>query len=78
MFNKDRFHNKLALNLGCKRIIKDYRYDINVEYRENDIPIVHIKGPNNVNFEYNPSVETDSQLFEEIDFPANVNFRITA
>lgn len=45
MFNKERFHNQLALNLGYERIIKDTRYTIEVEYNEQDMPIIHIQGP---------------------------------
>ncbi len=67
MFDKERFHNQLALNLGYERIIKDNRYDISIEYRESDRPILHIKGSNNVNIEYDPSEETDSILFHEMD-----------
>ncbi len=67
MFDKERFHNQLALNLGYKRIIKDKRYDISVEYQEYDIPIVHIKGPDNIRLEYNPSEEIDIINTSEID-----------
>ena len=32
MFNKERFHNSLAVNLGCKRLIDDKRFEIKVNY----------------------------------------------
>ena len=28
MFNKDKFHNQLALNLGFERLLNDKRYEI--------------------------------------------------
>lgn len=31
MFDKDRFHNQLALNLGYQRIVNDKRININVD-----------------------------------------------
>lgn len=31
MFNKDRFHNQLALNLGCQRIVNDKRINISID-----------------------------------------------
>jgi hypothetical protein len=67
MFNKDRFHNQLALALGCKRIIRDCRYDINVEYLEHDIPIVRITGPDNLKIEYNPTEEGDTSKTLDLD-----------
>lgn len=30
MFNKDRFHNQLALNLGYQRIVNDKRINISI------------------------------------------------
>lgn len=41
MFNKDRFHNQLALNLGYQRIVNDKRITIEVE--EADDPWVTLK-----------------------------------
>ena len=38
MFDKDRFHNALALSLGYERIIKDKRFSIEVE--NSDDPLV--------------------------------------
>lgn len=31
MFNKDRFHNQLALNLGYQRIVNDKRINISLD-----------------------------------------------
>lgn len=31
MFNKDRFHNQLALNLGYQRIVNDKRINISID-----------------------------------------------
>ena len=55
MFNKDRFHNQLALNLGCERILKDTRYSIKVEYDEQGFPVVSITGLNNERIVFNAS-----------------------
>lgn len=32
MFNKERFHNSLAINMGCKRLIDNKRFSININY----------------------------------------------
>lgn len=42
MFNKERFHNVLALSLGYERIVKDNRISISVEEKSED-PWVTIK-----------------------------------
>ena len=55
MFNKDRFHNQLALNLGCERILKDTRDSIKVEYDEQGFPVVSITGLNNERIVFNAS-----------------------
>ena len=34
MFNKDRFHNQLALNLGYQRIVKDKRINISIDDKQ--------------------------------------------
>lgn len=61
MFNKDRFHNQLALNLGYERILKDTHYSIKVEYDEQGTPVVSIMGLNNERIVFNASenVEMD-------------------
>ena len=41
MFNKDRFHNALALSLGYERIVKDKRITIDVD--DSDVPWVMLK-----------------------------------
>lgn len=55
MFDKDRFHNQLALNLGCERILKAPRYSIKVEYNEQGTPVVSIMGLNNERIVFNAS-----------------------
>ena len=42
MFDKERFHNQLALNLGYERIVNNKRYNIKIEYDKQDIPVVTI------------------------------------
>ncbi len=34
MFNKERFHNQLALNLGYQRIINDKRINISIDDKQ--------------------------------------------
>ena len=34
MFDKDRFHNQLALNLGYKRIVNDKRINISIDEKQ--------------------------------------------
>ena len=34
MFNKDRFHNQLALNLGYQRIVNDKRINISIDEKQ--------------------------------------------
>jgi len=34
MFNKDRFHNQLALNLGYQRIVNDKRISIRIDDKQ--------------------------------------------
>lgn len=41
MFNKERFHNALALSLGYERIVKDKRITIQVD--DSDDPWVTLK-----------------------------------
>ncbi len=41
MFDKERFHNALALSLGYERIVKDRQISIEVE--ESDVPWVTLK-----------------------------------
>lgn len=47
MFNKDRFHNLLALNLGCQRIVNDKRINISIDdkkYPEDVVVSIAIDG----------------------------------
>ena len=34
MFDKDRFHNQLALNLGCQRIVNDKSINIAIDDKQ--------------------------------------------
>lgn len=34
MFNKDKFHNQLALNLGYQRIVNDKRINISIDDKQ--------------------------------------------
>ena len=47
MFNKDRFHNQLALNLGYRRIVNDKRINISIDdkqYSDDMIVSICIEG----------------------------------
>ena len=47
MFNKDRFHNQLALNLGYQRIVNDKHINLVIDDRQypNDVLIyINIEG----------------------------------
>ena len=47
MFNKDRFHNQLALNLGYQRIVNDKRINISMDdlqYFDDVMIFIHIDG----------------------------------
>ncbi len=41
MFDKERFHNALALSLGYERIVKDKR--ITIEVDDSDVPFILLK-----------------------------------
>lgn len=41
MFNKEKFHNELAMRLGYERIVKDKKIQISLE--ESDDPWVTLK-----------------------------------
>ena len=65
MFDKERFHNILALSLGYERIVKDKRITIEVE--DSDDPLVTLKFqgcPEVVRFK--ASVKTGAVLAENI------------
>lgn len=65
MFDKERFHNALALSLGYERIVNDKRISIEVE--ESDDPWVTLKFqgcPEVVRFK--ASGELDAVLSEKI------------
>ena len=63
MFNKERFHNQLALNLGYERLLKDSRYDIKVDYNDSDNPIVSVQGPGDLNILFKASEANSKQDF---------------
>ena len=65
MFNKERFHNALALSLGYERIIKDKR--ITIEVDDSDDPWVTLKCdgfPERVRFKAS-EIDDDSVLEAE-------------
>ena len=39
MFNRERFHNQLALNLGYERLLNDNRYEIRIIDADDNISI---------------------------------------
>lgn len=44
MFDKERFHNALALSLGYERIVKDKRISIDVDDSDDPCVTLKIKG----------------------------------
>ena len=63
MFNKERFHNALALSLGYERIVKDKRITIQVD--DSDDPWVTLKfqeSPEVISFK--ASAEADAAEFK--------------
>ena len=58
MFDKERFHNALALSLGYERIVKDRRITIEVEDSEDPWVTLKFKGcPEAVRFKATGKVE---------------------
>ena len=78
MFEKDRFHNALALSLGYERIVKDKRITIQVE--ESDDPWVTLKihGCSEI-FRFKASGEVDTVLTAEaLEFQNDIKVIIDA
>ena len=48
MFNKERFHNALALSLGYERIVKDKRITIEVDEADGPWVTLNIQGQHGV------------------------------
>lgn len=40
MFDKDRFHNQLALNLGYQRIVNDKRINISIDDKQHSDDVI--------------------------------------
>ena len=65
MFDKERFHNALALSLGYERIVKDKRISIDVDDSDDPWVTLKIQGyPEVVRFK--ASGDTDVALTEKI------------
>ena len=65
MFDKERFHNALALSLGYERIVKDKRITIEVE--ESEEPWVTLKFQDCTEVvRFKASDEADAALAEKI------------
>ena len=77
MFDKERFHNALALSLGYERIVKDKR--ITIEVDDSDNPWVSLKFNNSPDvIRFKASGEADTALVgrttamqDEIDYIAD-------
>ena len=69
MFNKERFHNALALSLGYERIVKDKRISIEVEESEDPWVTLKFQGsPEVVRFKASSEADADeSKVDTEID-----------
>ena len=64
MFDKERFHNQLALNLGYERIVNNKRYNIKIEYDKQDIPVVTVLWHDNQNYVIHV---TDNGLLQDME-----------
>jgi hypothetical protein len=63
MFDKERFHNALALSLGYERIVKDKRITIQVDDSDDPWVILKLEGsPEAIRFK--ASGEADSAEFK--------------
>ena len=62
MFNKERFHNELAMRLGYERIVNDKRILISVE--ESDDPVVTLKVQGCEDIRFKASEDTESVVSE--------------
>ena len=63
MFDKERFHNALALSLGYERIVKDKRITIQVDDSDDLWVTLKIQGSSEV-IRFKASGEADSDLVE--------------
>ena len=57
MFNKERFHNELAMRLGYERIVNDKRIIISVEDSEDPWVTLEVQGHEDIRF--NAAVNAD-------------------
>ena len=64
MFDKERFHNQLALNLGYERIVNNKLYNIKIEYDKQDIPVVTVLWHDNQNYVIHV---TDNGLLQDME-----------
>ena len=67
MYNKENFHNALALALGYEQIVKDKRLNICVDDSNDDAPIVTISVVGtSVKINYN-AIEDYADVLRQID-----------
>lgn len=68
MFNIDRFHNRLALSLGYRRIVYERRFDIVVDNeRSNTVPLMTLKIKcNRMNIAFYASEVPDRDEWEKV------------
>ena len=65
MFNKERFHNELAMRLGYERIVKDKRIQISVEESDDPVVTLRISGCEDIRFK--ASDDTENIVSESLD-----------
>ena len=65
MFDKERFHNALALSLGYERIVKDRRITIEVEDSDDPWVTLKLQGYSDV-VRFRASIKEDTALSERI------------
>lgn len=60
MFDKERFHNEIAIRLGYERIVKDKRITILIE--ESEMPCVTLKIQGYYDLKFNVSKPNDISI----------------
>ena len=65
MFNRDRFHNQLALNLGHK-LINDKRYTLNVEDSDDPWVMLKVQGQEVIKIKASDNCNDELQVSQEI------------
>ena len=67
MFNKEKFHNELALRLGYERIVNDKRTTISIDDSDDPWVTLKVEGHDDIRFKASGNVAvSDLSAFPEI------------